>query len=449
MYQKLFDAVESHKDLILAAEADIKRMPELGFREWKTHAYLKERFEDLGYTVTELGDIPGFFADVDTGRPGPKVVVFGELDALPCPGHPFADPETNAAHACGHNCQCAALLGVASALTAPDVLNEMSGSIRLFAVPAEEGVSASYREELKKKGTVRYFAGKPEVLYRGYLDDVDIALMVHQKEGGKTKMSCPRGSNGNVRKRAIFFGKSAHAGGSPHKGINALYAATNALSAANALRETFQEKDKVRMHPIMTKGGNVVNAIPDEVIIENMIRSADYDIINAISHKINRAYAGCAAAMGCQVRFEDTAGSAPRNNDENLRQAFRTVAKEIFSEEELDFDNDNWGPACSDMGDVSSVIPSIHPFITGVTGTGHGVDYQVSDPYSACVLCAKILAGVTKLLLCEDAAYGKKVIAEKKLPYASKEEFFKVKDAMEFNQDGVIYNEDGTVTLKY
>lgn len=449
MYQKLFDAVESHKDLILAAEADIKRMPELGFREWKTHAYLKERFEGLGYTVTELGDIPGFFADVDTGRPGPKVVVFGELDALPCPGHPFADPETNAAHACGHNCQCAALLGVAAALTAPDVLNEMSGSIRLFAVPAEEGVSASYREELKKKGTVRYFAGKPEVLYRGYLDDVDIALMVHQKEGGKTKMSCPRGSNGNVRKKAIFIGKSAHAGGSPHKGINALYAATNALSAANALRETFREKDKVRMHPIMTKGGNVVNAIPDEVIIENMIRSADYDIINTISHKINRAYAGCAAAMGCQVRFEDVAGSAPRNNDENLRQAFKTVAKEIFAEEELDFDNDNWGPACSDMGDVSSVIPSIHPFITGVTGTGHGVDYQVCDPYSACVLCAKILAGVTKLLLCEDAAYGKKVIAEKKLPYASKEEFFKVKDALEFNQDGVIYNEDGTVTLKY
>ena len=449
MYQKLFDAVEAHKELILAAEADIKRMPELGFREWKTHAYLKARFEELGYKVTELDHIPGFYTDVDTGRPGPKVVVFGELDALPCPGHPFADPETNAAHACGHNCQCAALLGVAAALTAPDVLNEMSGSIRLFAVPAEEGVSASYREELKKNGTVRYFAGKPEVLYRGLLDDVDIALMVHQKDGGKTKMSCPRGSNGNVRKKATFIGKSAHAGGSPHKGINALYAATNALSAANALRETFQEKDKVRMHPIMTKGGNVVNAIPDEVVIENMIRSADYGIINAISHKINRAYAGCAAAMGCQVRFEDVAGSAPRNNDENLRRAFKTVAKEIFPEEELDFDNDNWGPACSDMGDISSVIPSIHPFITGVAGTGHGVDFEVCDPYSACVLCAKVLAGVTKLLLCDDAAYGKKVVAEKKLPYASKEEFFKVKDALSFEQDGVIYNEDGTVTLNF
>ena len=449
MYQKLFDAVEAHKDLILAAEADIKRMPELGFREWKTHAYLKTRFEELGYTVTELGNIPGFYTDVDTGRPGPKIVVFGELDALPCPAHPLADPETGAAHACGHNCQCAALLGVAAALTAPGVLDEMTGSIRLFAVPAEEGVSAAYREELKKNGTVRYFAGKPEVLYRGLLDDVDIALMVHQKEGGKTKMSCPRGSNGNVRKKATFIGRSAHAGGSPHKGINALYAATNALSAANALRETFREKDKVRMHPIMSKGGNVVNAIPDEVIIENMIRSADYDIINTISHKINRAYAGCAAAMGCQVHFEDVAGSAPRCNDENLRRAFHTVAKEIFPEEELDFDNNNWGPACSDMGDVSSVIPSIHPFITGVAGTGHGADFEVIDPYSACVLCAKILCGVSKLLLSENAAYAKKILAEKKLPYSSKEEFFRVKDALNFDRDGVVYNEDGTVTLNY
>ena len=203
------------------------------------------------------------------------------------------------------------------------------------------------------------------------------------------------------------------------------------------------------MHPIMSKGGNVVNAIPDEVIIENMIRSADYDIINAISHKINRAYAGCAAAMGCQVHFEDVAGSAPRNNDDNLRRAFKTVAKEFYSEEELDFDNASWGPACSDMGDISSVIPSIHPFITGVTGTGHGVDFEVCDPYSACVICAKILCGVAKLLLCNDAAYAKKVIAEKKLPYTSKEEFFKVKNALNFDQDGVIYNEDGTVTLNF
>ena len=116
MYQKIFAAVDAAKETVLATQADLHGMPELGFREWKTHGYLKARFEELGYTVTELGDIPGFYTDVDTGRPGPKIVVFGELDALPCPAHPEADPETGAAHACGHDCQCAILLGVAAAL---------------------------------------------------------------------------------------------------------------------------------------------------------------------------------------------------------------------------------------------------------------------------------------------------------------------------------------------
>lgn len=446
MYQKLFDAVEGYKDVILKAERDLNSMPELGFREWKTHAYMKARFEEMGYQLTELENIPGFYTDVDTGRPGPKIVVFAELDGLPCPGHPFADPETTAAHACGHHCQCAGLIGVAAALKAQGALNEMCGSIRLFAVPAEEGISASYREELKKKGTVRYFAGKSEVLYRGLLDDVDIAMMVHLR-GAPLKLSCPTGTHGNVRKKATFIGRSAHAGGSPHKGINALYAATTALSAANAIRETFEEKDAVRMHPIIAKGGNVVNAIPDEVVVENMIRSADYEAVAKINRKINRAFAGAAAAMGCRLQLEDVAGSAPRINDKNLMKVFHDVALNFFKEEEMQFDH-VWGKSSSDMGDICNVLPSVHPYIGGAVGVGHTPGFLVEDAYTACVIGAKIISGVLKQLLMENAALANKVIAEKKVPYASKEEFFKAKDALDFVGDGVVYNEDGTVTLQ-
>ncbi len=446
MYQKLFDAVESYKDVILKAERDLNSMPELGFREWKTHAYMKARFEELGYKLTELENIPGFYTDVDTGRPGPKIVVFAELDALPCPGHPFADPETNAAHACGHHCQCAGLIGVAAALKAEGALDEMSGSIRLFAVPAEEGVSASYREELRNSGRVRYFAGKSEVLYRGLLDDVDIAMMVHLR-GTPLKMSCPKGTNGNVRKKATFIGKSAHAGGSPHKGINALYAATTALTAANALRETFQEKDTIRMHPVITKGGNVVNAIPDEVVVENMIRGADYEVVGQVNRKVNRAFAGAAAAMGCRVYLEDVSGSAPRINDKNLQNLFHDVALNFFKEEEMEFDK-IWGKASSDMGDICNVMPSVHPYIGGAVGIGHSAEFLVVDAYTACVIGAKIISGVLKQLLMDHASLAKKVIAEKKVPYASKEDFFKAKDALDFVGDGVIYNEDGSVTLQ-
>lgn len=448
MYQKIFAAVDAARETILATQADLHKIPELGFREWKTHAYLKNRFEELGYEVTELGDIPGFYTDVDTGRPGPKIVVFGELDALPCPSHPFADPETGAAHACGHDCQCAIILGVAAALKEKEVLEELCGSVRIFAVPAEEGVDAAYREELRRKGTVRYFAGKPEVLYRGLLDDVDMAMMIHSSSVTTSKMNIGRGSVGNCRKKATFIGKSAHAGGSPHKGINALYAATNALSAANALRETFQEKDMVRMHPIMTKGGNVVNAIPDEVVIENMIRAVNYDTVAEISHKVNRAFAGCAAAMGCSVRFEDIPGSAPRYNDKNLRDAFYQVGREFFTEEEMSF-TESISSGCTDMGDISCVMPAVHPLISGALGRCHGEDYTISDAELSCVTASKIMSGVIKLLLCDDAAFAKKVLAEKIVPYATKEDFFKVKDSLTFAGDGVTYNEDGTVTLVY
>lgn len=448
MYQKIFDAVDAARETILQTQADLHKIPELGFREWKTHAYLKNRFEELGYKVTELGDIPGFYTDVNTGRPGPKIVVFGELDALPCPSHPFADPETGAAHACGHDCQCAIILGVAAALKEKAVLEDLCGSVRIFAVPAEEGVEAAYREELRKKGTVRYFAGKPEVLYRGLLDGVDMAMMIHSSSVTTSKINIGRGSVGNCRKKATFIGRSAHAGGSPHKGVNALYAATNALNTANALRETFRETHKVRMHPIITKGGNVVNAIPDEVVVENMIRAVNYDTVAEVSHKVNRIFACCAAAMGCQVRFEDIPGSAPRYNDKNLRDAFYQVGREFFAEEEMSF-TESISSGCTDMGDISSVMPAVHPLVSGALGRCHGEDYTIADPELSCVTAAKIMSGVIKLLLCDDAAFAKKVLAEKIVPYATKEEFFKVKDSLAFTEDGVIYNEDGTATLVY
>ena len=447
MFQKIFEVVESNKDLILAAERDIKAMPELAFCEWKTHAYMKERFEKLGYSLVEAGDIPGFYTDVETGKPGPKIAVFGELDALFCPNHPLADKETGAAHVCGHNCQCATLLGLAAALKDPETIEGLCGSIRLIAVTAEEGVDAETREKMRKENKVRYFAGKPEFLYRGYLDGVDIAMMIHTTTKAKG-FTCPDGTNGNMRKKVTFIGKAAHAGGAPHKGVNALYAATTALSAANALRETFREKDTVRMHPILTNAGDVVNTIPDVVVCENMIRGADYRVISDISKKVNRAFAGAAAAMGCQIIFDDIPGSAPRYNDHNLKDIFYDVAKEIFPAEEIDFQLE-WGKACSDMGDISNVIPSIHPYIGGTSGVAHSENFEVTDPYVACVDAAKILGGALTVLLSNDGAAAKKVIAESKVPFESKEAFFAVKDSLNFQGDGVLYNDDGTVTLKY
>lgn len=445
-YQRVFDAVEENKQMILDAERYIWKNPETGFREWKTHAYMKKAFEDLGYDLVEAGNIPGFYTDLDTGKPGPKLAVFGELDSLIVPTHPECDPETGAAHTCGHNCQCAALLGVAAALKAPGALEGLSGSIRLIAVPAEEGIEIGFRQKLREQGAIRYLSGKLEFLYRGYLDGVDLAMMVHTSSN--KGLNCSNGSNGSVTKTAVFRGVSSHAGGSPHLGKNALYAATTAMSAANALRETFRDKDKIRFHPIITKGGAAVNAIPDEVVTESYVRGANLPAIRQANEKMNLAFAGAAAAMGCTVELNDEHGYAPRLNDENLQDAFHEIGAYFFSEEEMKF-HDGWGGGCSDMGDVCCVMPGVHPSIGGAVGRGHADNYYIEDPVTACVTCAKVQAGVVIKLLSEDAAFAKKVVAEAKVPYASVEEYLKEIEGLNFCANSVTFKEDGTVALRY
>ncbi len=445
-YEKYENEIEKHKQKILDAERHIWKNPETGYREWKTHAYMKAQFEALGYELVEAGNIPGFYTDIDTGIPGPKIAVFGEMDSLINFAHPECNPETGAVHSCGHHCQCAGLLGVAIALKAPGALDGLCGSIRLIAVPAEEGIEIEFRRELKKQGIIKYFSGKMEFLHRGYLDGVDISFMVHA--GTNLEFSCPVGTNGNLLKKATFRGKAAHAGGKPHLGNNALYAAQTALTAANALRETFRDEDHIRFHPIFTKAGVAINAIPDEVVSESYVRGATIKAVREASEKVNRAYAAAAAAMQCTVYFEDQHQHAPRINDHNLRRIFTDVCLNFLPPEQVDF-NKPHGAGCSDLGDICCVMPCVHPAAGGCYGVSHSANFGVEDPEFACVLSAKVQASVLCTLLSDDAAEAKKVLAEAEVPFKSKEEFFESIEEMSFEGEGVTYNEDGTVTLRY
>ena len=145
----LKEMVASQRELMFAAERHIWKHPETGYREWKTHEYLAAEYRKLGYELVEAGNIPGFYTDIDTGKPGPKLLIMGELDSLIVSTHPECDPETGYVHACGHHAQSAALLGIAAALKQPGALDGMSGSIRLMAVPAEELIEIGYRASLR------------------------------------------------------------------------------------------------------------------------------------------------------------------------------------------------------------------------------------------------------------------------------------------------------------
>ena len=179
LVNNLIAKVEKAKNLIFETERTIWENPEIGYKEWKTTAYLQRVFEKLGYKVDLVGDIPGFTAEISTGRPGPTIAIIAELDSLLCPEHPESDPNTGAVHACGHHAQSAYLVGCAAAFAQPGALDGLDGSIRFMAVPAEETIDLEFRDTLIKKGQIHYVAGKVEFLYRGLFDGVDIVLFTH------------------------------------------------------------------------------------------------------------------------------------------------------------------------------------------------------------------------------------------------------------------------------
>ena len=445
LFSTLFSAVDAHRAEILAAERQIWKNPEPGYREWKTHKYLKGLYEALGYRLTEAGNIPGFYTEIDTGRPGPTVAVFGEMDSLIIPSHPECDPETGAVHACGHNCQSAALYGLAAALKTPGALDGLCGKIRLLAVPAEELIEIEFRQSLKDQGVIRYFGGKVEFMYRGFLDGADMAMIVHT--GGGNGIGANAGSNGCIVKRAEFIGRAVHAAGAS-RGLNALYAANTAMTAANAVRETFPDSQHVRFHPIITAGGTAVNSIPDSVVMESQVRANTMENTAEMNARINRAFAGAAAAMGCRVRLSDCHGYAPRFNDPNFNLAVGRVGRMLLPEEQVRV-NRGWETGCSDMGDVSTVMPAIHPSCGGASGTFHGKDFAITDPEMACVTSAKLQVGILADLLGADAAAAKEILAEKKVVYRSTAEYFAAVDKLTRDWDAVEYGEDGTATLRY
>ena len=442
----VLQAVEAYQDTILAAERHIWKNPESGYKEWKTHAYLKARYEELGYTVTEAGNIPGLWMDIDTGRPGPRIAVFGEMDSLIVPTHPECDPETGAVHACGHHCQSAALLGVAAALKAPGALDNLSGSIRLIAVPAEELIELGFRKQLKEQGIIRYFGGKQEFMARGVLDDVDITILVHTSSS--SVLSCSAGGNGCVIKEATFMGVSSHAGGSPHRGVNALYAANCGMQAANCIRETFPDADHIRFHPIITKGGDAVNAIPDRVVTESYLRASSMEAMARENLKVNRAFAGGAAAMGAQVHLWDHHGYAPLIQEPNLKELVRQVGVEVLGEEQVKFSN-GWGGGSTDMGDVSCVMPALHPSIGGAAGLAHSKDYTVPDPIMACVNSAKVQAAVLVRLLENEGAEAKRILAEGRQDYPTIPEYLAQIDALCIDKQAVVYDEERGAQLTF
>ncbi|MCM1466529.1 MAG: amidohydrolase [Alistipes sp.] len=429
--QKILDIIDGRRDEILAFAKDIYTHAELGYKEFRTAGKFADVTKKLGLHTEENVAVTGVKAYLNEDKKEKaSLALIGELDALRIPNHKYANPETQGAHCCGHHAQLTGLVGAAFALADEEVRKKLDGQVVLFAVPAEEYGEIEFKNQLKDEGKIKYGGGKCELIRIGAFDDVDLSIVHHTGEGD---ISVGSGSNnGFVSKVIRYKGVAAHAAGAPHLGVNALNAASLGLSALAYQRETFKDTDSVRIHPIITKGGGLVNVVPDEVVVETLVRAANKDAIIDAAAKTDRAFAAGAAGIGAECEITTMPGYLPTikaEADENVLEAAYVASQSGGKNYEVvkqDINAHSGGS--TDVGDLQHIQPVL-TFNTGGKVNGlHSVDFDIVDEELAYIVTAKIFALSAYRLLKDGAVNAGKIVRDYQ-PVFTKEEYIEYMDS--------------------
>ncbi len=239
-----------------------------------------------------------------------------------------------------------------------------------------------------------------------------MAMMIHtgSRDAAETRAFLAKSSNGALVKRIRFVGRAAHAGSLPQLGINALNAAIIAMNAISAQRETFWEKDTIRIHPIITKGGDAVSVVPAEVTMETFVRGGSLEAIVDANKKVDRCLRAGAMAMGAEVEIHTIPGYLPQRNDERLGQIFGANVESLFGPGQFHIGGHRTGS--TDMGDLAHLMPVIHPYVVAAEGKAHGADWRINEPRHGYLTPAKLLAMTAIDLLHGDAAPAREILAQ-------------------------------------
>jgi len=401
--------IDENREKMISWAREIDRNPELGFKETKTAELISSVFESFGLPVRKGIAATGVEGLLAGARPGPGLLIMGEMDSVVNREYPGADPVTGAAHLCGHHLQVAIMLGAALGLTFAGAGRELSGKIFFLGTPAEEFVEIEERLRLRDAGKIRHLGGKQELVRLGYLQQIQMAMIVHaHSQLPERKILFGGSGNGFMAKAVQFRGKAAHAGVSPHEGINALNAACLAMVNIHFQRETFRDEDSIRVHPIITKGGDVVNVVPPDVRMETYVRGRRVEAILDASKKVDRAICAGAAAVGAEVTIRNIPGYLPLIQNPDL--TFLARGNAVFLAGQEGAGEGGFMGGSTDAGDLSHLIPTIQPYAGGVQGLLHSSGFKVVDYDAAVIYPAKVMAMTAIDLLYGDGGEARRII---------------------------------------
>ncbi len=300
--------------------------PELGFEEVKAVSLLTSILQEAGFAVTRgIAGLDTAFSAV-LGKGQPNIALLCEYDALPELGH-----------ACGHNLIGAASVGAALGL-AP-FMDKLGGTITVLGTPAEETGS-----------------GKVILVRAGFFDQIDAAMMFHPSSENLLMAT----SNALDAYEFEFVGKAAHAADCPEEGINALDGVIALFNGVNALREHLP--DGVRIHGIISEGGTAANIVPARAVARFYIRAPRRQLLAGITAKVLNVAQGAAMITGTQVEWNEfELGTDNMLPCHPLALAFGANLQRLKVTDIAEFAE---GRGSSDMGNVSRVVPAIHPYLS-------------------------------------------------------------------------------------
>jgi amidohydrolase len=341
--QRVIAEVDARADHLVQLARAIHDSPELAFEEFEAAALLGRTLEEQDFALERgvAGLQTAFVARMQGQADGPVVAFLAEYDALAGLGH-----------ACGHNLIAAAAVGAGLAMKA--VLPDLSGSIQVIGTPAEE------------EG-----GGKILMVEAGVFAGVDAAMMVHPSN----RNLVGRLSLAAYPVRMEFFGRAAHAAGSPDKGLNALDGVLLTFNGINALRQHL--RDDARIHGIITHGGNATNIVPDYAAAEFLVRALDTTYATEVLARVQACAEGAARATGTRLQFE-TPGLHydPRRPNAELSGLFKENLESLGLDVGVARGDERMGS--SDIGNVSQVVPAIHPYIAigSEDLVGHSIEFR-------------------------------------------------------------------------